>query len=95
MRPSEKRLIQRLKERNSDRERATDGGIHSRKSIPPVAAKALQAAERAIGFKLPELLRAIYLSVGNGGLQSVAHGAAEPADLTKQHRFPRQAAPAA
>jgi hypothetical protein len=27
----------------------------------------LQVAERALGFKLPELLRAIYLEVGNGG----------------------------
>jgi hypothetical protein len=35
--------------------------------MPPVAAKALQAAERVIGAKLPELLRAIYLKVGNGG----------------------------
>jgi hypothetical protein len=67
MRPSDKRLIQRLQERNSDRERATDGGIHPRKPLPPVAAKALRAAERAVGFKLPELLRAIYLKVGNSG----------------------------
>jgi hypothetical protein len=67
MRASDERLIQRLQERNADRERATDGGIHPRKPSPPVAAKALQAAERAIGFRLPELLRAIYLEVGNGG----------------------------
>ncbi|HEX5105386.1 MAG TPA: SMI1/KNR4 family protein [Pirellulaceae bacterium] len=60
-------LIARIKERNADRKRATDGGIHPRKPIAPVNAKALQAAERAIGFKLPELLRAIYLKVGNGG----------------------------
>jgi hypothetical protein len=32
-----------------------------------VAAKDLQAAERAVGFKLPELVRAVYLKVGNGG----------------------------
>jgi hypothetical protein len=67
MRASECELIQRLKERNSDRERATDGGIHTRKPSRPAATRELQAAERAIGFKLPELLRAIYLSVGNGG----------------------------
>jgi SMI1/KNR4 family protein SUKH-1 len=67
MRPSDERLIQRLQERNADRERATDGGIHPRKRIPPVAAKVLQVAERAIGFKLPQLLRAIYLKIGNGG----------------------------
>jgi len=64
---SHEHLIQRLQERNADRERATTGGIHSKKAIPPVAAKALQTTERAIGFKLPELLRAIYLKVGNGG----------------------------
>jgi hypothetical protein len=60
-------LLQRLKERNADRERATDGGIHPGKPIRPVAATQLQTAERALGFALPELLRAIYLSVGNGG----------------------------
>jgi hypothetical protein len=64
---SHERLIQRLQERNADRKRATTGGIHSKTAIPPVAAKALQTTERALGFKLPELLRAIYLKVGNGG----------------------------
>jgi hypothetical protein len=67
MQASDENLIQRLLERNADRERATDGGTHPRKRIPPVGPKALQAAERAIGYKLPELLRAIYLRVGNGG----------------------------
>lgn len=60
-------LIQRLQVRNADRERATDGGIHARNPIPPVAAKTLQVAERSVGFKLPGLLRAVYLKVGNGG----------------------------
>jgi hypothetical protein len=60
-------LVQRLQERNADRERATDGGIHPRTAIRPATTKALQVSERAIGFKLPELLRAIYLKVGNGG----------------------------
>lgn len=64
---AELELIQRLKERNADRQRATDGHIHPTKPVPPVAIKDLQAAERAIGFQLPELLRAIYLKVGNGG----------------------------
>lgn len=64
----DKDLIQRLQERNADRERATDGGIHARKTMRPLTAKAMQAAERAIGFKLPELLRTLYLKVGNGGL---------------------------
>ena len=61
---SDQKLIERLQERNADRERATDGGIHSRKPSPPVAAIALEAAERAIGLKLPELLRVIYRSEG-------------------------------
>jgi hypothetical protein len=60
-------LFQRLQERNAGRERLTFGGSHPRKPIPPVAAKALQSAERAVGFKFPELVRAIYLKVGNGG----------------------------
>lgn len=64
---SDESLIQRLRERNADRERATDGGIHPRKPVRPVAAKALQVAELAMGFRLPEQLRAIYLEVGNGG----------------------------
>ncbi len=64
--PNQK-LIQLLQTRNAYRERATIGGIHPRKVIPPATAKELHAAERAIGFELPELLRAIYLKVGNGG----------------------------
>jgi len=67
MRALDQNLIQRLQARNADRERATGGGTHPRKPVPIVADKALQATERAIGFKLPELLRAIYLEVGNGG----------------------------
>jgi hypothetical protein len=67
MRTSDRDLIQRLQERNADRECATGGHLHPRKPIPPVAAKDLRAAERAIGFRLPELLCAIYLQVANGG----------------------------
>ena len=67
MRTSEKRLIQQLQERNADRERATDGGIHPRKAISPATTKALQVSERLIGFELPDLLGAIYLEVANGG----------------------------
>lgn len=67
MPPSDADLVQRLRERNADRKRATKAGIHPRKALPPVAAKALQAAERAIGFNLPELVRILYLKVGNGG----------------------------
>ena len=67
MRASEMDLIERLKERNADRQRATDGYLHPRKPIPPATSKELQAAERALGFRVPELLRAIYLKVGKGG----------------------------
>jgi hypothetical protein len=64
---SDEKLVQRLHERNAGRDRATDGGIHSRNTIRPATAKALQVAERVIGFELPPSLRAIYLKVGNGG----------------------------
>jgi hypothetical protein len=67
MRASDQDLIQRLQNRNADRERATDGGIHPRKPIPTAATEALRIAEHQIGFKLPELLCTIYLKVGNGG----------------------------
>jgi len=67
MRAIEQDLIQRLGERNADRKRATDRGIHPRKPVPEVAIKELKAAEREIGFRLPELVRAKYLGVGNGG----------------------------
>lgn len=71
MRPFDDELIQRLLQRNADRKGATDCGIHARKPIRPVATKALQVAERAIGFELPKLLRRIYLEVGNGGFGPV------------------------
>jgi hypothetical protein len=64
---SDQKLIQRLQERIVGRERATGGRIHSRKPVPAVVGRALQVTERALGFKLPEFPRAIYLSVGNGG----------------------------
>lgn len=67
MRACDRDLIQRLKQRNADRERATDGGVHPRKPSPPASNKTLNSAELEVGFELPELLRAIYLSVGNGG----------------------------
>jgi hypothetical protein len=60
-------LIQKLQARNADRKHATDGGIHAQKRTPPISRKALRAVETAIGFELPELLREIYLKVGNGG----------------------------
>jgi hypothetical protein len=56
-----------LKQRNADREHATDGHIHPKKPFAPVARKNLKVAERALGFQVPKLLRAIYETVGNGG----------------------------
>ena len=67
MRVPDRDLIQKLQARNADRERATDGRRHPRKPIPPAVAKDLQVLERTLGFKLPELLRAVYSKVGNGG----------------------------
>lgn len=65
MTPRERKLIERLKERSKDPRRATDGGLT--KIYDPVKAKAVASAERELGFQFPELLRAIYSQVGNGG----------------------------
>src|SRR5579885_3913143 len=65
MTPREQRLIARLKERVKDPERASDEGVV--KVRPPAGAQAVDAAERELGFRLPELLRTIYTQVGNGG----------------------------
>jgi hypothetical protein len=65
MTPREQKLIERLKERVKDPSRASDEGLAE--VYPPVKARAVAAAERDLGFRLPELLRAIYTQVGNGG----------------------------
>jgi hypothetical protein len=67
MRASDQKLIQRLQERNADRKRATDGGIHRRKPFLTATTKEIEVAEQEIGFEFPELLHAIYSQVGNGG----------------------------
>lgn len=67
MQSSDDALIRRLQQRNAGRKRATDGGINAPRPFPPLKAKDLQASERAVGFKFPELLCAIYREVGNGG----------------------------
>lgn len=67
MRASDLTLIKRLQERNADRTRATDGGIHPRKPVLPTTVKELQVVEKDLGFDLPDLLKAIYSQVGNGG----------------------------
>jgi hypothetical protein len=70
-------LIKRLRERAFDPDRATDLGqdVCDRKgriipyiARPPVSETELADAEAYLGFRLPALLRDIYLRVGNGGL---------------------------
>jgi hypothetical protein len=58
-------LIHRLKERADDGELAND---EMPKPVPPpVSSRTVAAAERQLGFALPELLRLLYLRIGNGG----------------------------
>jgi hypothetical protein len=61
-------LIKALKERIQDINRATDLPDMVEPIIyPPLTEIELEEAESEIGFRLPELLRRIYLEVGNGG----------------------------
>ncbi len=63
-------LIQAVRKRASDVRRATEGAGASRNSIdsfPPALPDQIEEAERTLGFKLPELLKAFYLQIGNGG----------------------------
>ncbi len=60
-------LIERLQKCNADRATATDGGIHPRKAVPCVTKQDLLAIEKSLGFTLPDIIRALYLRVGNGG----------------------------
>jgi hypothetical protein len=64
MTPREEKLIERLKERAQDPERASDEGLA--KVRPPAAARAVGEAERDLGFGLPELLREAYVQAANG-----------------------------
>jgi hypothetical protein len=67
MTASDTQLIERLQLRNADRTTATDGGIHPREAIRCVTKQDLSATEKSLGFTLPEIVRALYLQVGNGG----------------------------
>src|SRR5262249_58346171 len=61
-------LIEQLKTRIKDPRQATEGADVIAPTIYPVASEAsLHSAEQALGFALPQLLRQIYLEVGNGG----------------------------
>jgi hypothetical protein len=63
----EQKLIHHLQKRNAERAPAIDSARRPTRPILRATAGQMQAAERGIGFKLPPLLRAIYLKVGNGG----------------------------
>lgn len=63
-------LIGCIKERAKDPTRATlmaDRYNRPAKPFPPATLEQIEAAEAQIGFRLPELIREIYLQVGNGG----------------------------
>jgi hypothetical protein len=60
-------LIERIKERVVDPTRATDGAGTSKAVVAATATAAqCDAAEAALGFALPPLLRRLYVEVGNG-----------------------------
>jgi hypothetical protein len=65
MTPREQNLIQRLHERVKNPDRASDEGLA--KLCAPAKAPLIAAAEHALGFRLPDLLREAYAQVGNGG----------------------------
>ena len=63
-------LIQRIKSRVADPMRATDSASWVRPIpmiAPPASVADADAAEAALGFSLPLLLRRLYTEVGNGG----------------------------
>ena len=63
-------LIARIKLRVADPLRAVDAAawVHPRPKIHPPATEAeVDAAEAALGFPIPPLLRRLYREVGNGG----------------------------
>jgi len=63
-------LIHRIKEHIKDPKRTISMAHrfnHSVKPFPPATLEQIEAAESQIGFRLPELIREIYLHIGNGG----------------------------
>jgi hypothetical protein len=63
-----KTLVDQLKQRILDYEHLTDM-IHyvKPKVFPPVTLEIIQSVEKQLGFRLPDILRNIYMKVGNGG----------------------------
>jgi hypothetical protein len=60
-------LIARIKDRIADPSRANDGDRRQQEIASPVSETEICAAEEALGFRLPPLLRQLYLEIGNGG----------------------------
>lgn len=63
-------LIARIKERVADPQRAVDAAtwVCPMPTVaPPASPAAVDAAEAALGFAIPQLLRRLYIEVGNGG----------------------------
>jgi len=61
-------LIERIKERVADPARRTDDAQPCNSIVAAPAAPAeVDAAEAALGFGLPSLLRRLYVEIGNGG----------------------------
>jgi hypothetical protein len=80
-------LVARIKARTAEpmRAREADAWVEPIDPVPPPATEAeVDAAEAALGFPLPSLLRRLYLEVGNGGwgpvygFQGIPTGGAEP-----------------
>lgn len=81
------RLIGRIKRRVADPLRAVDAAEWVRPipaMAPPATEADVDAAEAALGFPVPRLLRRLYTEVGNGGwgphygLQGIPTGGVEP-----------------
>ena len=69
---AENLLIEKIRERLGDPMRFVDlpGAINKTlhlKLPPPVTLSEMELAEKKLGFRLPSLLRALYLQIGNGG----------------------------
>jgi hypothetical protein len=68
MRYLDPRLIEALRRRSASAESAVDVRFNSSsRPAPPADVAELEAAERRLGFSLPQGLREVYTEVGNGG----------------------------
>lgn len=60
-------ILDKLKQRVMDPVHATDDNPHPAKIFRPATSRLVGSSEKKLGFPLPQLLRRIYLEVGNGG----------------------------